>query len=623
MATSTNRSDPAAQGNHCRYRDKHSLDLLQRHEHDCRADVSFWCANRILDDVRQLEMDCRIARTEYYDTLIERFDSIVQSALQSDYEGAHVVWATREKPSQIRQPPKVLDPCVLAIDEVIFRLNGKKSDDGQSKYSTHGLLWALAQFAIGRSHVFSVLPTNDGAELAVYPLLLNATAPTEPWIIPVPLAAADEVEDFCQELRRLYSDGGDISRAIEDRIARWTASPEICWVQERLDTRLSSKERDFIEQHPTDYGFSELFKRARLHIALIRLYQQLNGFVSMSYVLAPTLQGVSDSSLVVYWPCEASAVPLHLLYLLHMILGQNATAILAAQSKVRVYRRLAEAREVSLVNYGHTVGHHIDHFEPFFFGPVMKKIVASSGSAEARRGFDACQASTRILKDLSVVLLASPTDNEEQLRRHAKRDRFLEPARPPHPDLVRKIREDWCPLLRRLIWCRSGAEEQRVWSELEVRGPLVQAELGECLTASLPSKPDEDVPCRLAESLYRLPFLELLQNALSHGRGTITRERGQDSYPVVKTLLYLARDTMPDGRQAMVLSNAVGEGGLPLGLRSESWAPWPTKGDGGGPAMATEWLRRLKLAEIWYRCAPDGYFDVAIFLKGMVLTVGD
>lgn len=423
MPTSMDDRQPRRTGDRCPYESAYSPDLLKRHNRACPADLSLWCVNRILLRVRELETDCHVHGRDYYLELHSQFRRIVEESLSACFPLAQVFWATREKPK-----PNEMPPAEGIINETIFELN--------QDYHAHHLLSALSQFQVGRSHVFSICKTTTGGRLVCHPMGGNDDLHDEDraWQVDLPMQQGLTVEALCAELRQRADSGtpqrrAEITERIKQQIDEWTRS--VIWPDSDFRSHLlTASDRDLAhqidEQAETrdEEGWPAKFLEAAKHMALIALYQAHNDFAAMSYILAPTLHGESESSLVIYWPRSTGEGPLHLLHLLQMVVGQNSTAILARDRESLDARRLAEARKMALGHLGHTLKHRLDTLKAFL-------------DQHAHAGLGG---HVQMLYDLTVILQLNTLDNRHELLslEPRKRDRFLEyagqeTAPPPRP----------------------------------------------------------------------------------------------------------------------------------------------------------------------------------------------
>lgn len=357
MPTSTdNPADGASRRFECPHRPLEDRALLERYGRDCPLDLSVWCANRILQSIRRLEGSCSARDFDYHEKLHARFRRIVEGALSSVWSrrlyppGVQVIWATTEKPklAEMPRPPHGSNPGSQIINEVIFELN--------RECHAHYLLAPLSQLTVGRSHIFSIRRTSTGATLVCRRMGDGVAAAIDPalWSLNISLQTQRRasVDSLCEELGELAADSELTDRAtIADHIREYidACATSVAWPEHEFNKHLVTT----VDHTLADaVDWPTMFREAVRHIALITLYQARNQFTAMDYILAPTLKGESESSLVIYWPDGAGDSPLHLLCLLQMIVGQNATAILAKERKLH---DLAE----NVYSIGHPLKHRL------------------------------------------------------------------------------------------------------------------------------------------------------------------------------------------------------------------------------------------------------------------------
>lgn len=595
MAPSMNNRQPGVVGS-CRHRDAHSAALLKKYGHDCPSDLSFWCANDILVDIRKLESECRIRGESHDEHLRAEFGDILERNLAKGYEceGIQVVWSLDEKSIEAYDIVGD-DPRQRAINKAILELN--------ENYHSHPLLWRLVGFALGRSHVFSVEAEAEGACLVVRPLLcLSSEKSSERWRIPVPLDSGRSVLGLLADLRSLSDRAeAELNVAIKDKIGKqvdaWVASKSVAWPQHDFEARLRDEgERQDADEH----DFHELFRKAARHIALISIYQAHNGFGTMSYIMAPTLQGQCESSLAIYWPRSIGEGNLNLLCLLQMILGQSATAILGEQRERRKFQQLAEARKLALGHLGHTLKHRLDTLQAFL----------------NRHGDAGLSGHVQMLADLTVILQLNTVDDQEELLalEKRKRDRFLDYAGDAAEplDLLARITRDWSKLVAREQANSDKGQQLDAWCQLDMRSRITSAKLTHALV-------DEDGRrCRLKEAIYRELLFELLLNVRRYGYVQPSPGETHDGVPVLTVRCDVSAAEI-DGRTVLKMINQVHPGkDLPPHLQSSEWKRWPAERKYDGPGMALELLRRLKLGDMSYKCQKRNTGEVA-FVVGLDL----
>lgn len=593
MANSTNNRPSGVEGS-CRHGDTHSEELLKKYGHDCPTDLSFWCANDILADIRKLEAECRIHGESHDQHLRAEFGSILEDNLARSYgcEGVQAFWSLDEKSIEAHDIVGD-DPRQRAINRAILELN--------ADYHSHPLLWRLVGFGLGRSHVFSVEAHEEGASLVVRPLrCLSPEKGSEEWRIPVPLDSDRSVHGLLADLRSLPDSAESdlvvrIKEEIEKQIETWVASKSVVWPQGDFEARLRDEDE---RREASGHDFHDLFGKAARHIALILVYQACNGFGTMSYIMAPTLQGQCESSLAIYWPQTIGEGNLNLLYLLQMILGQNVTAILGEQRERRKFQQLAEARKMALGHLGHTLKHRLDTLQAFL----------------DRHGEAGLSGHVQMLADLTVILQLNTVDDQKELLslEKRKRDRFLdyadEAAEPL--DLLTRITRDWPDLVAREQSYSDEGRQLAAWCRLDMGSRIGSARLMHALV-------DEDGRrCRLKEAIYRELLFELLLNVRRYGYVQPSPDEVHDGEPVLTVRCEVGMAEV-DGKTILKLINQVHPGKeLPAHLQSTQWKLWPAERKYDGPGMALELLRRLKLGDMYYQCQKHDTGEVA-FVVGL------
>jgi hypothetical protein len=602
MATSTDNRRSREEGS-CRHRDTHSESLLKKYGHDCPTDLSFWCANDILADLRKLEFECRTRHESHEKRLWAEFGGILERNLTRSYhcEGVQVIWSLEEKSIEVHDIVRD-DLRQRAISKALLELN--------ADYHSHPLLWRLVGFALGRSHVFSVEAHEEGACLVVRPLLcLSPEKGSEEWRIPVPLASGCSVPQLLRELRDLPDQAepeliGKIKEKVKNQIDVWVPAKWGVWPQQEFEARLRNDDE---RQDASKNDFQELFRRAARHIALILIYQACNDFGTVSYILAPTLQGQCESSLVICWPRSIREGNLNLLYLLQMILGQNATAILGQQEKRRKSQQLAEARKLALGHLGHTLQHRLDTVQAFL----------------DQHGQAALSGHVLLLRDLAVILQLNTVDDQDELLAIPKRDRFLEyadeeSARPL--DLMGRIMRDWSELVARKQSYSDAGQRLNAWCRLDMHSSIKDARLTYALT-------DEDGRrCRVSEAIYRELLFELFLNARRYGYVHYCPDETHEGVPIVSVRCEVDAAEVK-GRTLLTLVNQIHPGKeLPPHLRSAEWSRWPAEGKlkFDGPGMAVDLLRRLGIGDLFFRSQTfetgDTFFIVGLDLLGLEIA---
>jgi len=581
-------------------------DLLKQLHHDCPADLSFWCGSRILECARELEARCQVEGWDYYDKLYLNFRHYVEDAIRLCFPGVQVFWATREKPKPAEMPDPgkgTQPPGSRLLNEIIVDLN--------RRYHAHKLLHALAQFSVGRSHIFTITGRPEGATLTCHPMARRDAnhERTAAWPIDIRFHGTLTVAELCRDLCKDASDKGPSSRdelatSIRNQIERWAEGAT--WPKDYFRDNLTNDieyalaekiERDARQQPGKKLSFAERYVEAVKHIALIALYQENNAFSAMTYILAPTLSGESAASLVIYWPRidgHGSEAPPHLLYLLQMILGQNATTILAKDREGRQARRLAEARKVALSHYGHTLKHRLDVLNAF--------LDAEAPSAVRLRA--------NMLKDLTLILQLNAVDDREELCERLpeqKRKRFMDlegvEDAPSELDLLPRIQE-WSEVLTREedvpLRDVSGRIETRVRCPVQLKlfPRITSASIGWQMTSA-----GQDA--RLKEPVFRELLFELLNNIWKYGERVLLMGEDGNSYVqinvrVTKANIVVSGNTI----SLLVLANIIQPakvGDCPL--IAEQWKRWPDKGDirYNGPGMALDLFRRLELGDMYHR----------------------
>ncbi len=605
MTTSTGIRTKEEGKRSCPHRSAYPPELLERLHQDCPADLSFWCGSQILAQTRELEAQCQIDGSGYYERLHLRFRGIVEDSLRNCFPGVQVFWATREKPErqEMLSPGEGTRSGSGLVNEVTFDLN--------RDYHAHEFLAALAQFTVGRSHIFTISQqlTNDrtsfGVRLTCHPLA-NRDGHFEqmtPWDIDIRFGGECSTAAFCDDLCHNAVAKGRAARAeitqnIKAQIGRWVADAE--WPEEAFRTRLASQtDRKLADKMAHDAverpneGLDSRYREAVEHLALIAIYQENNGFSAMTYVLAPTIEGASAASLVIYWP-QAGEKPLNLLLLLQLILGQNATTILAKDRESREARRLAEARKVALSHYGHTLKHRLDVLSAF--------LRANAPEAVRLRAM--------MLEDLTLILQLNAVDNREELCEglpDRKRKRFMDiegaEDTPSELDLLSRVWE-WSDALTRdeevPIRDEAGHIVARVTCpvRLKVFPRITRATVGWQMTSA-------DDNTRLKEPVFRELLFELLNNIWKYGdRLMMTEEDGephvQINVRVTAAAVRVAGKIVP----LLVLANIIHPAKAhDCRLVAQRWTRWPENGDFryNGPGMALEIFHRLKLGDMYYR----------------------
>jgi len=619
MATSTDNSGPAETEGRCPYRDVYPPGLLGQlhHHHDCPADLSFWCACRILSEARELEAECQVKGWDYYERLHARFRRIVEDSLVTCFAGAQVFWATREKPkpNEMPAPREGSRPGSLEVNRIIFELN--------KDYHAHRLLASFAQLRVGRSHIFTIRSTDEGVRLVCHPMVSGdegrGSGPA--FQIIAPLAGGMSVRDLCDEVcRQAASDASDrratIASRIRDQISTWAA--EATWPQGELDSRLDT-ESDRTLSGQVDW--SAKFKEAIQHMALIALYQENNAFSAMTYILAPTLQGAWESSLVVYWPASTGEGPLHLLYLLQAILGQNATGILAKEKRAEGYRN-------ALGHYGHTLKNR------------AQGLVAN---LEQEGGTNTQVTFARSLLEIGHILELNVVDVMDDILRMPadKLSRTVEIVSGAGDwDILDEMRSRWVPQ-----WLQGRQLIQFAPLKSAILEPEVDYEVKTCLLGACTG-----YGFRLVKGLYRQLFWELFRNIARYSHKTnvgtdvetglaklacrlwVCREekvrRGADCLPLLALVNQTStRRLRHDERSGDVSTDSqpfVEAKKLPEWFQeSEEWLEWPESRKFDGPGMAVDLLRRLKIGGLYYKTwvETDGKrtFCTGVWLDGMVV----
>lgn len=629
MATSMDNQTPET-NQKCPHDGAYPPDLLKQLHHDCPADLSFWCGSRILECARELEARCQVEGWDYYDKLHLNFRHYVEDAIRLCFPDVQVFWSTREKPipAEMPEPDEGTRPGSRLLNEVIFDLN--------RHYHAHKLLHALAQFSVGRSHIFTITGKPEGATLTCHPMARRDAnhERTAAWPIDIRFHGEPTIIDLCRDLCEDASDRGPSSRdalatAIRDHIEHWAEGAT--WPKDYFRDNLANDaehalaekiERDARQQPGRKLSFAERYVEAVKHIALISLYQENNAFSAMTYILAPTLSGESAASLVIYWPridghgSEGEAPP-HLLYLLQMILGQNATTILAKDREGRQAKRLAEARKVALSHYGHTLKHRLD---------VLSAFLDANAPGAVRLRAD-------MLKDLTLILQLNSVDDRQELCEklpERKRKRFLDIEGVDDAlselDLLGRVHV-WADVLTRdedvPVKDASGQVEKHVHCPvgLKLYDRISSATVGWQMTSM-------GQRARLKEPVFRELLFELLNNAWKYGD---RRLRTVDGTAQVQISVWL--DTVPmiiDGktRPLLVLANVIQPAKVDdCPLIAESWTRWPDKGDirYNGPGMALDLFRRLGLGDMYYRTRTRKsklYLEVGISFAALAVDAG-
>ena len=602
MATSMNNGPSGAESS-CRHRNAHSDRLLVKHGHDCPTDLSFWCANDILADIRQVESECRIRGESHDRRLRVEFGGILERNLSQSYgcDGVQVFWSLDEKSIEAHDIVGN-DQRQQVINRAILDLN--------ADYHSHPLLWRLVGLGLGRSHVFSVVTQEKGASLVVRPLLcLSPDKASQEWPIAVPLDSGCSVDHLLDELRSLPDQeqpslATAIKEKIKGRIDAWIPPQWALWPQGEFEARLRNADE---RQDAAGHDFHALFREAARHIALIAIYQACNGFGAMTYIMAPTLQGRCESSLAVYWPRSIGEPSLNLLYLLQMILGQNATTILGEQAERRKFQQLAEARKMALGHLGHTLKHRLDTVKAYL----------------DQHGQQALSGHVLMLEDLTVILQLNTVDDRNELLtlEKRKRNRFLEYAdgKPAGPlDLKELILRDWSDMVAREQPLSDEGHRISAWCRLDMHSRISGAQLIYALTDG------DGRRCRVTATVYRELLFELLLNARRYGYVRPCPGESHDDLPVVSVRCDLGMAQVQD-RRLLTLVNQVHPGKeLPAHLRSVDWRPWPAARKYDGPGMALELFRRLDLGNLFFRsqtlATGEVFFAVGLELVGLEIT---
>jgi hypothetical protein len=587
----------------CRHRNAHSEELLKKYGHDCPTDLAFWCANDILADIRKMESQCRIRRESHDERLRAEFGGILERnlALSSGCDGVQTFWSLDEKSIEAHDIVGD-DPRQRLINRAILELN--------ANYHSHPLLWRLVGLGLGRSHVFSVESHEGGACLIIRPLLcLLPEKGSQEWPIPVPLDSGRSVHGLLAELRGLADQAESelattVKRKIKDQIDAWIPPTWAGWPQDEFEARLRDADE---RQDAGEHDFQALFREAARHIALIMIYQACNGFGTLSYIMAPTLQGRCESSLAIYWPRTVGEGSLNLLYLLQMILGQNATAILGEQRERQKFQQLAEARKMALGHLGHTLKHRLDTVTAYL----------------DRHGQEALSGHVLMLGDLTVILQLNTVDDQKELLtlEKRKRDRFLEYAdgeRSGPLDLKGLILRDWSDLVARERSFSDEGERIRAWCRLDMHSRVATVQVTYALTDG------DGRRCRVSATVYRELLFELLLNARRYGYVGPCPGEMHDDLPVVSVRCDLGTAEVHD-RKLLTLVNQVHPGKeLPAHLQSVDWRPWPAARKYDGPGMALELFRRLELGDLFYRsqalATGEVFFVVGLELLGLEIV---
>jgi len=614
MTTSTDGRRPSGPPRRCPHEGAYAPELLEQLHHDCPADLSLWCAARILSQARELEAECQVRGWDYYEKLHSQFRAIIEESLLTCFGDVEVFWATREKPNideMPHAPRKGTRPGSMVVNEIIFDLN--------RNYHAHKLLSALAQFGVGRSHIFTIGRMPDGVRLTCHPMVTKdgSHRPVAAWEINVSLTGTCSVAQLCEHLCAIAeANGPDARQKIADEIRMQIdlGAADAVWPEQDFRNRLESPtERDLADKmdhealtHP-DRGFARLYVEAVKHMALIALYEENNDFAAMTYLLAPTLHGESESSLVVYWPRLQGEGPLHLLYLLQMILGQNATAILAKDLEIQDAHRLAEARKMALGHLGHTLKHRLDTVQAFL----------------DQHGQAGLSGHVRMLADLTVILELNMVDDREELLalEKRKRDRFLEYADEGSAqplNLLDCIMQDWPKLVAREQSYSDEGKRLDAWCRLDMHSRIRSAQIGHALVDA------DGRRCCLSEAVYRELLFELLLNVRRYGYVQRSLGETHNGTPVVSVRCDLGAAEI-GGRTLLTLLNQVHPGkDLPSYLRSADWSRWPAERKYDGPGMALELLRRLKMGDLFFRCQTldtgEVLFSVGMDLLGLEIT---
>ncbi len=610
----------------CPHRDASTDSLLKSHGQDCPADLSVRCANDILADLRRIESEAKHGRA-HDERLRGEFGFIVERALRHAYRSdrIQVFWTLEDAKAIESHSDPASDPRRRSINDVIIQLN---RDD---RYDSQSLLEALVGLSVGRSHVFSVVDDASGLSLIVRPMLcLQTNRTSDEWSIPIRFQSGSSPHQLIEELMGITAADETqlriaVRERIEEAISGWVSQTWDEWPEAEFRARL----RNEVEQDKArENGFRQLFRSAAEHFALIALFQACNDYIAMSYILAPTMQGRSDSALAVYWPRSTGEGTLILLYLIQMILGQNATTILGEREKRRTFQELAAARKMALGHFGHTLKNR------------AQGLVAN---LEQEGGTSTQITLARSLLETGHILELNVVDSMDDILRMPpdKLSRTVEMvSATKHWDILDEMRSRWVP-----GWLQGRQFVHFAPLKSAILEPEVDYEVKTCLLGACTG-----YRFRLARGLYRQLFSELFSNIARYSHKTdvgtdaetglarvacrlwVCREervrRGSDCMPLLvfvnQTSTRRRRDDERFDDESARSQPFVEAKNLPEWFQeSEEWLEWPESRKFDGPGMAVDLLRRLKIGGLYYKTWVETNgkrtFCTGVWLDGMVI----
>jgi hypothetical protein len=585
------------------------------------SDRLIHCAHNVLREIRELQACCHADALDYDEQLHLQFREIVERNLQEVFTGIQVFWSTREKPKSIEMPtvPRGKYPGSQVVNGIIFNLN--------RDYHAHRLLIALSQLSIGRSHIFSIRRARRDSDLPPIARLVclrlqagEAEAPSDAtWSIDIPFDAGP-LGEFCSELSELAqatpnSSRDNLAERIRNAIGAWTHYTN--WPTDEFWSRLTEQDRTLAAR----FDWPALYREAVQHIALIALYKENNGFDAMTYVLAPTIQGELESSLVVYWPPSSGEGPLPLLSLLQMILGQNATAILATERKQLILGAAFRNIGHTMRNRCDSIGYYFRNHQPDWHRAYQDQLrsvattprKSTTPLTDEQRAYNRAWLAAHSVPDtfLALGLWAFPSPRQ-LFGDKDKAPRYLSYDSEPL-DILHAVTE-W----RHLAACYRFDTKKERWYDVCL--DIVPDDIETCRLAPVDHDPVQTKACRLKETVLCAIFYEILRNACQHGVAfTPSTSSQHDGSAYVE--LHCCADTH-DGHEVLVLYN---DADLTDRGKRDKWrrVDFTEALSDSGPGLVAAVLRTLDFGNIWVARygEPDNCptYAIAIWLKGMTI----